>query len=72
MFWWLTYHPEKWSESQIGSSKLCSKLLGKIKFMFQTTKPEPMFFSVDLATKLGDFVRANVGIHIPDIPAPFC
>ena len=31
--WWLTYPPEKY-ESQIGSS---SQLLGKIKFMFQTT-----------------------------------
>ena len=31
--WWYTYPLEKY-ESQIGSS---SKLLGKIKFMFQTT-----------------------------------
>jgi hypothetical protein len=36
--WWYTYPPEKY-ESQIGSS---SQLLGKIKFMFQTTNHQPI------------------------------
>jgi hypothetical protein len=47
--WWLTCPPEKYISSQIGSS---SKLLGKIKFMFQATNQIyvyiPLFMGVFL------------------------